>query len=157
MFIYKIYLIILICCFSLNIVYCQENAKKLYSFEINDLEIIKPLGNFKGDELRGRKLVSGRKANCLACHKAPIEEEGFHGNFGPSLYGVGSRLNKGEIRLILVNSKLVNYDSIMPAYYSLKNLNRVIEKYKNKTILEAQEIEDIVEYLYSLKVNNTRN
>ena len=95
--------------------------------------------------------------NCLACHKAPIEEEGFHGNFGPSLYGVGSRLNKGEIRLILVNSKLVNYDSIMPAYYSLKNLNRVIEKYKNKTILEAQEIEDIVEYLYSLKVNNTRN
>ncbi len=151
MFIYNLYFTILIYCLSLSLAYTQTNLSEMFSFKVVDYIIKRPLGNKTGSSIRGRDLVAGRKANCLACHQAPIIEESFHGNFGPSLVGVGSRLSKGAIRLRVVNSKLINPDSIMPAYYSLENLTQVIKKYKNKTILDAQEIEDIVEYLYDLK------
>ncbi len=105
-----------------------------------------------GDPKNGRKVVIHRKkGNCLACHKMPIPEQPFHGEVGPDLAGVGSRLSEGELRLRLVDPKVINPDTIMPAFYKADGFHRVMKKFKGKTILTAQEIEDVVAYLKTLK------
>ena len=53
-------------------------------------------------------LFKSRKTNCLSCHKAPLQDEKFQGNFGPSLLGVGSRYSKEDIRIRLINAKIIN-------------------------------------------------
>jgi len=106
--------------------------------------------NLVGDIKRGKKVFSSRKVNCLSCHQAPIEEK-FQGNLGPALAGIGSVYEKRELRLRVINSKLINPESIMPAYFVKIKNPRTPEIFFNKTILSAQEVEDIVEYLYSLK------
>ena len=104
-----------------------------------------------GDPVKGKKLaVNRKKGNCLACHAMPIPEQQFHGEVGPDLSGVGNRMNEAELRLHLVNSKALNPDTIMPAFHKV-SLNRVLKKFKGKTILGAQEIEDIIAYISTLK------
>tara|TARA_B100001123_G_C15208231_1_gene986148 strand:- start:486 stop:965 length:480 start_codon:yes stop_codon:yes gene_type:complete len=126
-----------------------EQIKAQYKIEKNG--IYEPLTDTAGNSVLGRAIVSGRKANCLACHTAPIPEEKFHGNFGPDLSGIGSRRTKAEIRLQLVIPRYFNPDSIMPSYFRIKGLRRVDPVYKGKTILSAQDIEDVVSYLATLK------
>lgn len=105
-----------------------------------------------GDPVSGRKLsVNRKKGNCLACHKLPIPEQQFHGDVGPDLAGVASRYNEGEIRLRVVNSKVVNQDTIMPAFYRADGFHRVLKKFQGKSILSAPEVEDIIAYLTTLK------
>ena len=104
-----------------------------------------------GDPAKGKKLaINKKKGNCLACHAMPIPEQQFHGEVGPDLSEVGSRLNDAELRMRLVNSKVLNPDTIMPAFHKV-SLNRVLKKFKGKTILKAQEIEDIIAYISTLK------
>ncbi len=105
-----------------------------------------------GDPANGRKLAAARKkGNCLACHVMPIPEEQFHGAIGPDLHGVGERLTEGEIRMRVVNPKTVNPDTIMPAFYRVDGLHRVKKEFVDKPILTAQEVEDLVAYLVTLK------
>ena len=80
-----------------------------------------------------------------------MPEERFQGNFGPSLIGVGSKYTKEEIRMRVIDSKLINPDSIMPSYFKEIKYPRTPENFLGKTILKAEEVEHIVEYLYSLK------
>ena len=105
----------------------------------------------QGNIKRGKNIFISRKVNCLSCHEAPLIEEKFQGNFGPPLGGVGSRYNKEELRLRVIDSKSINPDSIMPSYFKKIKFERTPEELLNKTILSAQEVEDLVEYLYSLK------
>ena len=95
--------------------------------------------------------INRKKGNCLACHQMPIPEQPFHGNIGPELVDVGANYSAGELRLRLVNSKVINEDTIMPAFYRNDGYNRVLKKFKGKTILSAQEVEDIIAYLLTLK------
>jgi len=81
----------------------------------------------------------------------PIPEQQFHGNLGPSLVGVGERYDEGELRLRVVDAKVVNPDTTMPAFYRSSGLHRVLKKFQGKTILAAQDVEDIVAYLTTLK------
>lgn len=115
--------------------------------------IPEPLAGLQGDAERGRRLVIDRsKGNCLACHHLPIPEEEFHGTVGPPLSGVASRLSEGEIRLRVVDEKQLNPATIMPGYYrDPRHFNQVAEPWRGKTVLGAQEIEDIVAYLMTLK------
>ena len=115
--------------------------------------IEKPLRGHSGDAVRGRGLIIARdKGNCLACHELPIPEEDFHGTIGPSLNGVGTRLSEGEIRFRVVNLQKINPNTVMPGYYkNPAHLNRVLDEYRGKPMLTAQEVEDIVAYLASLK------
>ena len=58
----------------------------------------------------------------------------------------------GDVRLRVVDAKQVNPFTIMPGYYRHpKHFNNVKKKYRGKTLLSAQEIEDLVAYLVSLK------
>ncbi|RTZ72678.1 MAG: sulfur oxidation c-type cytochrome SoxX [Gammaproteobacteria bacterium] len=114
--------------------------------------IPRPLAGLEGDAVRGRALVVDRaKGNCLACHRMPIPEEEFQGTVGPPLYGVASRLNEGELRLRVVDEKQINPATVMPGYYrDPKTLNRVADDWWGRTILSAQEVEDVVAYLKTL-------
>jgi len=106
----------------------------------------------KGDPARGRAIVANRQVGlCLLCHSGPFPEERFQGNLAPDLTAVGARFSEGEIRLRIVGPTKVNPQSIMPAYYRTEGLERVAPAYRGKTVLTAEQIEDIVAYLSTLK------
>jgi len=125
----------------------------LVEYTVKDESTIeKSLTGKPGNVKKGRSLaINRKKGNCLACHKMPIPEQQFHGNIGPELSGIGDSYSAGEFRLLIVNSKIINPDTIMPAFYRKDGYNRVLKKFKGKTILLAQEVEDIVAYLLTLK------
>ena len=105
----------------------------------------------RGDSERGRAIVVARQNTCLLCHSGPFPEERFQGDLGPDLKGVGTRLSESEIRARIVDPARVKPDTIMPAYYKTDGLNRVATAVRGKTILSAEQIEDIVAYLVTLK------
>jgi sulfur-oxidizing protein SoxX len=87
----------------------------------------------------------------VLCHAGPFPEERVPANIAPDLRGVGDRLSAGQIRLRLVDSRLVNPETVMPAYYSLDGLVRVGAAWRGRTVLSAQQIEDAVAFLSTLK------
>lgn len=107
-----------------------------------------------GDAEKGRQWFANRRlGNCLACHaNADLSEELFHGEIGPELDGIADRYGEAELRAIIVNAKSVfGEQTIMPAFYSVETGARTQEKFQGKTILEAQQVEDVVAYLKTLK------
>lgn len=106
-----------------------------------------------GDAANGRKVFANRKqGNCLACHtNSEMPEQSFHGEVGPTLDGVADRWNEGELRGILVNSKNTFDGTIMPSFYRLANGVRPLKKFDGKTILSAEQVEDVLAYLQTLK------
>jgi sulfur-oxidizing protein SoxX len=110
-----------------------------------------PLTAEPGDAARGRKIVLDHVlSTCVLCHAVP-DNEGPAGSIAPPLAGVGSRLSAGQLRLRIADSTRLNPDSVMPAYYRTDGLNRVAPAYRGKPVLSAQQIEDVVEYLRTLK------
>jgi sulfur-oxidizing protein SoxX len=110
-----------------------------------------------GDPARGRVLVADRQRGlCLLCHSGPIPEERFQGNLAPDLAGAGSRWSEGQLRLRLIDSRRLNPDSIMPSYYRTEGLHRVGPAFQGRTVLSAQEIEDVVAYLLMLREESAR-
>ena len=106
----------------------------------------------KGDPARGRAIVANRQVGlCLLCHSGPFPEERFQGDLAPDLAGVGARLSEGQIRLRIVDSTKTNPQSIMPAYYRSEGMTRVAPAFRGKTVLTAEQIEDVVAYLVALK------
>ncbi len=115
-------------------------------------EIPAPLTDSPGNPGRGRELVrDAGNVTCLICHRMPFPDEPDQGLLGPDLAGVGSRLTPGELRLRLVDPKLLNADTIMPSYYRTQGLTRVGRAYAGRPIYSAQQIEDVVAFLSALK------
>jgi L-cysteine S-thiosulfotransferase len=104
-----------------------------------------------GDAVRGKAVVLARDYNCLLCHAVPDSGVRAMGNVGPPLAGVGSRLNEGQLRLRIVDSTQVSRDSIMPSYYRIEGLSRVAAPWRGKPVLTAQQVEDTVAYLLTLR------
>jgi L-cysteine S-thiosulfotransferase len=105
-----------------------------------------------GDAERGRAIVANRTVGlCLLCHAGPIPEERFQGTLAPSFGGAGTRWNEGQLRLRMVDASRLNADTIMPSYYRLDRLQRVAKSFAGKPILSAEQIEDVVAYLVTLK------
>ena len=127
-----------------------EAKDELVAYSVVDGMVPTSLTDRPGDPKRGREIASGRVGNCLACHKMPITEEQFHGDLGPNLVGVGSRFTEGELRIRLIDPKLVNPETIMPAFYKVSNLRRAARRYLGQPLLDAQAIEDLVAYLKTL-------
>jgi sulfur-oxidizing protein SoxX len=115
-------------------------------------DIQSSLTGAKGDPARGRAIVANRQVGlCLLCHSGPFPEERFQGDLAPGLEGVGARLSEGQIRARIVDPGRVNPDTLMPAYYKTDGLTRVATAFRGKTILTAEQIEDIVAYLSTLR------
>lgn len=105
-----------------------------------------------GDPARGRAIVANRTVGlCLLCHSGPIPEERFQGTLAPSLAGAGLRSSQAQLRLRLVDASRLNPDTIMPPYYRLDGLTRIAKNFDGKPILTAEQIEDVVAYLATLK------
>ncbi|MBM3592220.1 MAG: sulfur oxidation c-type cytochrome SoxX [Alphaproteobacteria bacterium] len=105
-----------------------------------------------GDPQRGRAIIADRqKGLCLLCHSGPFPEEPLQGNLAPSLEGAGSRWNEGQLRLRLMDNKRINPESIMPAYHRIEGLNRVGATWRDRPVLNAAEIEDVLAFLMGLK------
>ena len=105
-----------------------------------------------GDPFRGRAIVASRQHGlCLLCHTGPVPEERFQGNLAPDLAGAGSRWNEGQLRLRIADAQRLNPASIMPAYYRTDGLVRVGAAWQGKPVLGAQQIEDVVAFLLTLK------
>lgn len=122
---------------------------------IEDGAVATPLTSAPGDPATGRATFAGRKlGNCLACHQNGdlANEELFHGEVGPPLDGVADRWTEAELRAIVINSKQVfGEHTIMPAFYRDTGFNRPLEDFEGKTILTAQQVEDLVAYLQTLR------
>jgi len=114
--------------------------------------IARPLSAVAGDPARGRAIVADRrKGLCLLCHSGPFPEERFQGDLAPSLVGAGGRASVAQLRARMVDSRRLVPGSLMPPYYASLDLNRVAPQFAGRTILDAQEVEDIVAFLATLK------
>jgi sulfur-oxidizing protein SoxX len=110
------------------------------------------LTGIAGDPARGRAIVVDRQVGlCLLCHSGPFPETNFQGNLAPSLARAGSRSSEGQLRLRLVDASRVNPGTIMPPYYRVDGLDRVAPAFAGKPILAAEQIEDVVAFLATLR------
>jgi sulfur-oxidizing protein SoxX len=110
------------------------------------------LTGMQGDAARGRGIIASRTTGlCLLCHSGPFPEDRFQGNMAPYLAGAGARWSEGQLRLRLVDASQLNPNTIMPPFYRVDHLKRVPEAYRNKPVLTAAQIEDVIAYLVTLK------
>jgi len=105
-----------------------------------------------GDPARGRAIVLDRRLGaCLLCHTGPFTEERFRGTLPPDLSGAGSRWSAGQLRLRLVDASRLNPSTIMPPYYRVDGLARIGNSWTGKPMLTAEQIEDVVAFLATLR------
>jgi len=105
-----------------------------------------------GDAARGRAIVTNRQVGlCLLCHSGPFPEQKLQGTMAPDLKGAGARSTEGQLRLRIVDAGRLNRATIMPAYYRIDGLTRVAPQFRGKPILTAQQIEDVVAFLTTLR------
>ena len=128
-----------------------SSAEELQSYTVVGDGIPDSLTASPGDAARGRALVLDRVSTCILCHSGPFPETRFQGDLAPSLAGAGSRWTMSQLRLRLVDASRLNPDTIMPSYYRVDDLVRVGKNWQGKPILSAEQIEDIVAYLVSLR------
>jgi len=136
---------------ALLAVSCPAGAQTLRPYTVVGDAIPEPLTNARGDVSRGRALVVERSSTCILCHSGPFPEQKFQGDLAPDLSGSGSRWSEGQLRLRLVDASRLNAATIMPSYYRVDGLDRVGTLWRGKPILSAEQIEDIVTYLGSLR------
>ena len=121
-------------------------------FEIVEDAIPASLTGAPGDPARGRALVLNRQVGlCLLCHAGPFPEERFQGTLGPDLSGTGARWTEGQLRLRVVDASRLNPATIMPPYDRTEVLERVGAPWRGRTVLTAEQIEDVVAFLQTLR------
>jgi sulfur-oxidizing protein SoxX len=130
---------------------CAASEPVLRTYAVVADAIPQSLTGMSGDVTRGRTLIVDRSSTCILCHNGPFPEQKFQGDLAPSLGGAGSRWSEGQLRLRLVDASRLNPASIMPSYYRVDGLDRVGPAWRDKPILSAEQIEDIVAYLATLR------
>jgi L-cysteine S-thiosulfotransferase len=130
---------------------CVASAQALRTYVVVGDAIPESLTGAPVDAARGRALVLERTSTCILCHSGPFPEVKFQGDLAPSLAGAGGRWSQGQLRLRLVDAISLNPATIMPSYYRLEGLVRVGAAWRGKPILSAEQIEDMVAYLASLR------
>lgn len=113
-----------------------------------------------GDPANGVKVMTTNAlGNCVACHQiAALPKVEFPGDIGPALDGAGSRWSEAQLRGIVANAKMTFDGTFMPAFYKVDGFIRPGDAYTGKAgteplppILDAQQIEDVVAFLMTLK------
>ncbi|MCB1801172.1 MAG: sulfur oxidation c-type cytochrome SoxX [Gammaproteobacteria bacterium] len=128
-------------------------AEAYCHWQQTDLAINEPLCGLHGDPVRGRAIATdGNRGNCVACHVMPLDNVEGYGTIGPSLAGIGGRYPEGYIRLRVVDTKSFNPASIMPGYYrDPAKINRPAKMFEGRTFLTAQQVEDVIAFLMTMK------
>jgi sulfur-oxidizing protein SoxX len=136
---------------ALSLAPASARAQALVSYTIVGDGIPETLTGTPGDAARGRKLVLERSTTCILCHSGPFPETRFQGDLAPDLTGAGNRWSVSQLRLRLVDASRFNRETIMPSYYRIDGLVRVGRSFADKPILSADQIEDIVAFLATLR------
>ena len=132
--------------------HAQEASKPaLRPYQVVGDAIPDSLTGAPGDPVRGRAIVINRQNTCLLCHSGPFPDERFQGDLSPNLKSTGARWTAGELRLRMVDASRLNPATIMPSYYKVDGLTRVGTAWRGKPILTAEQIEDVVAYLTTLR------
>lgn len=122
--------------------------------------VAQSLSGAPGDIENGIKVMTtNAKGNCVACHLVEaLPKVQFPGDIGPALDGVAGRYSEAQLRGIIANAKHTFEGSFMPAFYKTEGFIRPGNAYTGKApegdlppILTAQEIEDVLAYLLTLK------
>lgn len=123
------------------------------TLKVVDGGVLQPLTDVPGNPKAGRVVFLDRKeGNCYACHAVSVlKDQPFPGEIGPRLDGIAKMLTTVQMRLIVTNPKLMFPGTIMPAFYHITALHRVPAKLQGKTILNPQQIEDVIAFLQTLK------
>jgi sulfur-oxidizing protein SoxX len=129
-----------------------QNGDGLREYVIVGDAIPRPLSGEPGDAARGRAIITNRQQGlCLLCHSGPFPEATFQGTLAPTLAGAGSRWSAEQLRLRVVDASRLNPNTIMPPYYRTDGLIRVAPSYVSRPILSAEQIEDVVAFLATLR------
>jgi sulfur-oxidizing protein SoxX len=128
------------------------SATGVSAFELQGDGMPQPLTATPGDPARGRAIVASRQQGlCLLCHSGPFPEERFQGTVATSLAGAGSRWTAAQLRLRVVDSRRLNADTVMPSFHRTDGLQRVGPAWQGKPVLDAQQVEDVVAFLGTLR------
>lgn len=125
-------------------------------------EVAQSLTGVPGNPEEGRKVMTEKSVgNCVSCHAATdYVDVPFHGEVGPLLDGAGDRWSEAELRGLVVNAKMAFEGTVMPAFYKTDGFNRLGNAFTGKAwpadtpvapLLTAQQVEDVVAYLMTLK------
>ena len=138
--------------------YAEDVSPTAVSF--NEGSVEQSLSGVAGDAANGRIIVGDKKqGNCVACHQvSDLADVPFQGEIGPMLDGAGERWSQAELRGIVANAKMMFEDSLMPSFYKTEGFIRPGNAYTGEAaddtfgpLLSAQQIEDVVAYLTTLK------
>lgn len=127
--------------------------------EYADGAIAASLTGVPGDPANGKMIVGSKKhGNCVACHAAEaLSDVQWHGEVGPPLDGAGSRWTEAELRGIVADAKMTFDGTVMPSFYKDSGYVRPGDAFTGKAakelkpLLSAQQIEDVVAFLMTLK------
>lgn len=113
-----------------------------------------------GNPEEGIKVITDRGlGNCVACHAvSSMPDVPFQGNIGPALDGAADRWTEPQLRGIVADAKKTFDGTIMPSFYKNEGYIRPGDAFTGKAaegelapLLTAQQIEDVVAYLLTLK------
>ncbi len=136
----------------------SETAPKLVAY--SEGAIAQSLSGQPGDPALGAKIMTtAALGNCVACHQiSAMPDVPFQGNIAPPLDGAADRYEEAQLRGIVANAKMTFDGSFMPAFYKTDGFVRAGDGYTGSAaptdlppILTAQQIEDVVAYLLTLK------
>ena len=133
-------------------IFASTARAELVPYKIVGDAIPASLTGSQGDAARGRAIVANHNTGlCLLCHSGPFPEDKFQGTMAPDLGGAGARWSEGQLRLRIVDASKFNPQTIMPPFYRVDHLTRVPPAFRDKPVLSAVEVEDVVAYLMTLK------
>lgn len=130
----------------------QESDALVQTSDVVGDSLPQPLTATAADPNRGADVFVDRESgHCALCHQVAGLDAPFQGNVGPALSGIGDRLTPGQIRLRIVDYQIIQPGTLMPSYYRIHGLNRVSSAHEGQPALGAQDVEDLVAYLMTLK------
>lgn len=130
----------------------HATSAPMVAYRVVDRGIPIAFTELPGDATRGRDIATNRQVGlCQLCHQVPGSNDRFEGDIATNLGGAGTRWTASQLRLRVVDSRRVSAESVMPAYYKVESLNRVGVTWREQPILTAQQVEDVVSWLMSLK------
>jgi len=139
-------------CVLLLAIAATANAQ-LADYKVEGDGIPKSLTGAPGNAARGRALLLERNpANCLECHTIAKDKALKGGSRGPALDGIGANLTAAQLRLSVVDYAQIQPKAGMPSFHKRDSGVLSAKQDRDKPVLNAQQIEDVVAFLQTLKI-----